>query len=297
MKRRTFLKTCATGLSGLALGSLGHPGTVGAEGHASGSEEELLGVLVDTTRCIGCRSCELACSEINELPQPEYADYLGDDSKNDIVYEKRRLTSETRYTVVNRYKQEDGTDIFVKSQCMHCNQPGCASACLVKAMHKVEKGPVNWETNCIGCRYCMVACPFDIPKFEYNTPFPKIQKCTFCWEKRSSKGEKPACVEICPAEVMFFGTRKEVMEEARLRIYQNPETYYHGVYGEHEVGGTSWVYIGAVPFEKLGFRTDLGTTPVPKLSKGFLTNIAVIDLVVPALLLGISYATKKNNEK
>ena len=288
MERRKFLKVLAGSLSGVACGNAFYPRNLRAEGDHGLTGDELLGVLVDTTLCIGCRSCERACSEINNLPALNFEDKS--------VFEKKRPTSEIQYTVVNRYTTQDGKEIFVKNQCMHCNYPGCASACLVKAMHKIEKGPVNWETNCLGCRYCMVACPFDIPKFEYNSPVPKIQKCNFCWEKKVKKGERPACVEICPTEVMFFGTRREVVEEAQRRIYQEPDKYYHQIYGENEVGGTSWVYIAAAPFEQLGFRTDLGTTPYPKLSKGFLTNIAVIDLVVPALLLGIGYAAKKKNE-
>lgn len=285
MERRNFLKLLTGSLSGVAFGNALCPQKLKAESGHGAKGDELLGVLVDTTVCIGCRRCEVACAEINDLPAPNLEDgsTLG----------KRRETSETQYTVVNRYTSKEGKEIFVKTQCMHCNYPGCASACLVNAMHKIDKGPVNWETNCLGCRYCMVACPFDIPKFEYNSPFPKIQKCNFCWEKKVSQGERPACVEICPVEVMFFGTRREVIEEAKRRIYQEPNKYYHQIYGENEIGGTSWVYLAAVPFEELGFRPDLGTTPYPKLSKGFLTNIAVIDLVVPALLLGIGYAAKK----
>lgn len=272
------------GIAGISGSKLIRPEVVRAEG-TDFVGDELFGVLVDTTRCIGCRRCEAACAEINNLPAPDLEDKG--------IFEKRRETSETQYTVVNRYPAKEGKEIFVKAQCMHCNYPGCASACLVKAMHKIEQGPVNWETNCIGCRYCMVACPFDIPKFEYNSPVPKIQKCNFCWEKKVKKGQRPACVEVCPTEVMFFGTRREVIEEAKRRIYQDPNKYYQQIYGENEVGGTSWVYTAAVPFEQLGFRTDLGTTPYPKLSKGYLTNIAVIDLVVPALLLGIGYAAKR----
>jgi len=291
MERRKFLQVLAGGLSGITLGGALHPRDLRAEEGKGPKGEKLLGVLVDTTRCIGCRSCEVACAEINNLPEPNV------DAETEAALTKKLYTSETQYTIVNRYAPSEGTEIFVKRQCMHCNQPGCASACLVKAMHKIEKGPVNWETNCLGCRYCMVACPFDIPKFEYNSPFPKIQKCNFCWEKKVKKGEPTACIEACPAEVMFFGTRRQVIEEAKSRIYTEPDKYYHQIYGENEVGGTSWVYISAVPFEQIGFRTDLGTTPYPKLSKGFLTNIAVIDLVVPALLLGIGYAAKKKNEK
>ena len=288
MKRRQFLKVLAASLPGAAVVHGLRPSAAHAAESESGNDEaELFGVLVDTTRCVGCRSCEAACAQANGLAEPDL------DDENILL--QKRFTNDTQYTVVNRYQTQDGSEIFVKTQCMHCNQPGCASACLVKAMHKTPQGPVIWEPNCIGCRYCMVACPFDVPKFEYNTPAPKIQKCTFCWENRVSKEEPPACVEACPAEALFFGTRREVIEEARTRIYQNPDDYYHHIYGENEVGGTSWVYLAAVPFEGLGFKTDVGTTPYPKLTKGFLTNIAVIDLVVPTLLLGIAYATKKNH--
>jgi Fe-S-cluster-containing dehydrogenase component len=289
MERRNFLKVLAGSLSGAACTKVFSPQKVRAEGGAGASGEELLGVLVDTTKCIGCRRCEAACAEINNLPAPSPLD----DSR---IFEKKRATMPNRYTVVNRYTTKEGKEVFVKRQCMHCNHPGCVSACLVKAMHKVEKGPVVWETNCLGCRYCMVSCPFDMPKHDYNTPTPTIEKCNFCWEKKVKKGERPACVAICPTEVMFFGTRREVMEEAKRRIFQEPDKYYPQIYGENEVGGTSWVYIAAAPFEQIGFRADLGSTPYPKLSKGFLTNIGVIDLVIPTLLLGMSYVTKRKNK-
>lgn len=286
MERRRFLKILAGSVPVVLGGTSLNAITGQAVAAGQQPEGDLLGVLVDTTRCVGCRSCEAACAEQNGLPEP---------TGGDEVLAQYRSTSEVQYTVVNRYETEDGTEIFVKTQCMHCNQPGCASACLVRAMTKTDKGPVNWEANCIGCRYCMVACPFDIPKFEYNTPTPKIQKCTFCWEKRVSRGERPACVEACPSEALFFGTRREVIEEARTRVYQNPDDYFHHIYGEHEVGGTSWVYVAAVPFEQIGFKSDVGTVPYPKLTKGFLTNIAVIDLVIPTLLLGIGYATRRKH--
>ncbi|HNR11933.1 MAG TPA: 4Fe-4S dicluster domain-containing protein [Thermodesulfobacteriota bacterium] len=289
MERRKFLEILTKSVPAAIIGSSLSPAIGRASEANSHTSNELLGVLVDTTRCVGCRSCEMACAAENGLPEPN--------PDSEQVFQQHRTTSDVQYTLINRYTSAEGAEIFVKTQCMHCNQPACASACLVKAMHKIDKGPVNWETNCIGCRYCMVACPFDIPKFEYNTPTPKIQKCTFCWENRVSKGELPACVEACPAEALSFGTRQEMLEEARTRIYQNPDAYYRHIYGEHEVGGTSWMYLSAVPFEQLGFNTAVGTTPYPKLTKGFLTNIAVVDLVIPTLLLGIGYATKRRIEK
>lgn len=277
MKRREFLAT---------LGAVADAALVGGRAQAavSGEKTEFFGVLVDTTRCLGCRTCEAVCAEAHGLPQPD----LGDLS----VFEHERTTSETQWTVVNRYNTSAG-EVFVKRQCMHCNQPACASACLVKAMYKTPEGPVIWRENkCMGCRFCMVSCPFDIPKFEYSSPVPKIQKCVLCWE-RLQEGKQPACVESCPGEALRFGKKRDILEEARRRIYQNPTEYVHEIYGEREVGGTAWLYLAAVPFEELGFRTDLGDRAYPDLTTGFLYAVPLVFILWPAALLGMSYATRE----
>jgi Fe-S-cluster-containing dehydrogenase component len=245
-----------------------------------------VGVLVDTTRCIGCRTCEKSCAETHGLPEPD---------SSDAVFEKRRTTTETQWTAVNRYKTTAG-EIFVKKQCMHCAQPACAAACLTKAMYKTKEGAVIWrESKCMGCRYCMISCPFDIPKFEYNKAVPKIQKCILCWE-RLQKGQQPACVENCPAEALLFGRRSDLLETARKRIYEDPNKYFHRIYGEQEVGGTGWLYLSAVPFEQIGFRTDLGTTPYPEYTKQFLYSVPVVLLLWPAMLLSLNKAADRNEE-
>jgi len=285
MDRRRFLKVLGGGMAGIAGSGLKAGRLRAAE---IGGDKEFMGVLADTTRCIGCRSCEEACAEINNLPAP--------DLDNETIFDNRRTTSEIQYTVVNRYETEDEEEIFVKTQCMHCNQPACVSACLVKAMEKTKEGPVIWNTNCMGCRFCMVSCPFDIPKFEYDKWNPAIQKCTLCWEKRVKKGEQPACVEACPADALFFGTRREIIDEANRRIYEDPENYVHHIYGEHEVGGTSWLYLSAVPFEQIGFRTDLGTTAYPVFSAGFLYAVPVVLILWPPLLAGINCLTKREED-
>jgi Fe-S-cluster-containing dehydrogenase component len=278
MKRRDFIKT------GIGTGAILLTTRKSARADV---KKEFLGVLVDTTRCIGCRSCEEACATAHGLPVPDIYD--------ESVFEKERRTSETQWTVVNRYNTEKGT-VYVKRQCMHCNQPACASACLVKAMFKTKEGPVIWRGNkCMGCRFCMISCPFDIPKFEYNSPNPKIQKCIMCWE-RIEKGEIPACVEACPAEALLFGKRRELLEEAKRRIYNEPEKYYHQIYGELDVGGTGWLYLSAVPFEQIGFRTDLGITPYPEFTKGFLYAVPVIFILWPSILLGLNHLTKRKEE-
>ncbi|MBI2987741.1 MAG: 4Fe-4S dicluster domain-containing protein [Deltaproteobacteria bacterium] len=287
INRRTFLKLAgATG----AAGMMSRPRKARAAGLARLSDNSYA-VLVDTTLCVGCRACEAACSEANRLPEPVMP---GDQA----VFEKERSTSPQSYTVVNRSRNtnEKETPRFVKSQCMHCVQPACASACPVRALVKSPEGPVVYQQDrCIGCRYCMVACPFGIPKFEYEKAVPSIRKCSFCAE-RQKQGKLPACAEVCPTGALKFGKREELLEIARTRIYQNPDRYIHHIYGEHEVGGTGWLYITDVPFEKLGFRMDLGTTSYPEFTWPFLSAVPFVLMLWPPFLMGI-YAFTKNREK
>jgi Fe-S-cluster-containing dehydrogenase component len=279
VNRRDFLKTVGVvGGSALLGGSV--------EADESQASTEFMSVLVDTTRCVGCRSCEEACAEANGLPVPDIYSL-----ESERVLEQPRNTSVTQYSVINRFDGVEG-DVFVKKQCMHCNQPACGAACLTKAMLKTEEGPVVWrEDKCMGCRFCMLSCPFDIPKFEYESPVPRIMKCNFCFE-RLTEGEGPACVEACPEEAIVFGPRRELLDEARARIYAEPDTYVHHIYGEHEAGGTGWLYLAAVPFEQLGFRTDLEMKAYPELAKGFLYSVAVVFLLWPPFLLGVSRASQ-----
>jgi ferredoxin len=163
-------------------------------------------------------------------------------------------------------------------------------------MTKTKEGPVIWrEDKCLGCRLCMVSCAFEIPKFEYDSPNPRIQKCRLCWEALR-EGEEPACVENCGGDALEFGKRSELLEIARTRIYTNREHYVSHIYGEHEVGGTGWLYLSAVPFEQLGFRTDLGTTPLPEYTKEFLYAVPAVLTLVPAFLLGVSKASEGRTE-
>lgn len=286
MDRRSFLKSLGVGILGAAGGALTARRSKASE-MVSESGKEFKGVLVDTTRCIGCRSCEEACAEVHGLPVPNISD--------NSVFQEKRDTSTTQLTVVNRFETEKGP-FFVKRQCMHCGQPGCVAACLVKAMQKHDEGPVTWATNCMGCRYCMVSCPFDIPKFEYNSWNPKIQKCNLCWEERLKAGGIPGCVEACPTETLIFGTKRELVEEARYRIYREPKKYFNYIYGENEVGGTSWIYLSAVPFEQLGFKTDLGAVAYPEYSTGFLYSVPIVLILWPAFLMGLSYLTRREEE-
>jgi len=170
---------------------------------------EAFAMLYDSTRCIGCRSCEAACNEVNGLPKPAIP--FDDDS----VFQKTRKTGINAYTVVNRYPQQGGDPVNRKEQCMHCNRPACVSACLVDALNKTPEGAVTWDKwKCLGCRYCLLSCPFQMLKFEFlNALDPKIRKCTFCHD-RISRGGAPGCFEACPADAIAFGKRKDLLAEA-----------------------------------------------------------------------------------
>jgi len=278
MKRRDLFK-----LIGAAAGTAVATRAVKAqEPPASGAGvDDPVGVLVDTTRCIGCRSCEFACASANGLPEPDAATVPSPD----------RDTSTTQWSVVKGYVV-DGKTITVKRQCFHCVQPACASACLTKAMHKTPDGPVAWDgSKCMGCRYCMVSCPFEVPRFEYHSAVPRIQKCQLC-ATRVAVGKQPACVEACPAQALTFGRRNNLLEEARRRIYTAPDSYVHHIYGEHEAGGTSWLYLSAVPFDRIGFKTNVATEPYPTYAREFLYAVPQVDVLVPLLLFGIARATR-----
>ena len=279
LHRRDFFRILgATGLT-LAVGK-----ELKAEPGAKASLE-FRGVLYDAARCKGCRGCEYDCADANGLPEPiPTKDIKG-----------LRTTDDKHRTVVNEYKTSKGI-VYAKMQCMHCNEPACASACLTQAMTKTKDGPVIWrEDKCMGCRYCMVSCPFNIPKFEYHSANPKIEKCTMCFETRVKKGELPACVENCPNEALMFGTRRELIQEARRRIFEKPDLYYNQIYGEHEAGGTCWLYISPVPFKEIGLNTSVQSASYPALTKGFLYSVPSVFVLAPALLLGIQQATKKDN--
>lgn len=260
--RRDFLK-----LSGAAAGTaaLAVTGAAASTATTSKLDPARIGVLADLNLCIGCRRCEWACAQQNKLP---FGSLESCDDKS-MMAEARRPDAD-QFTVVNRYPSPEWRDqpLDVKVQCMHCEKPACVSACIVGALEKNPMGPVTYDAwKCIGCRYCMVACPFQIPAYEYdNALTPKVMKCTLCSERTLHEGKPPACVEICPREAIVFGRRDQLLELAHERIAQNPERYHPEVYGEHEVGGTSWLLIGDRP------ATECGIPELPDQSPAVLTE-------------------------
>jgi len=251
------------------------------------------GVLHDATLCIGCRVCEAACNEVNNLPEPDKP------FKDLTVLENRRRTDAKAYTIVNNYAVggERSKPVFRKNQCNHCLEPACASACFVEAFTKTPSGAVVYDPSvCVGCRYCMIACPFEIPAYEYDNPTtPVVQKCTLC-HPRLQKGKLPGCVESCPTEALVFGERKDLIRIARERIRKHPERYVDHIYGEYEMGGTSWLYLSSVPFAQVGLREDLGVVSAPQLTKGALGAVPMVVGLWPIFLTGV-WAMSKRKEK
>jgi formate dehydrogenase beta subunit len=295
LNRRDFFK-CVT-IAGAAVAGSGPT----AQAWQSRAPSDSVGCLVDLTRCIGCRKCEEACNRVNNLPAPDrsFEDYT--------VLDRERRPDERTYTVINRYtsglidERNQLVPTFVKLQCMHCQDPACASACITGALSKKENGTVFYNVNkCIGCRYCMVACPFEIPAYEYHDPItPRVMKCTFCYERVLSEDKLPGCAQICPVEAITFGRRNDLLKVAHNRIKKNPGKYIFHIYGENEVGGTSWMYLSAVPFEKLGFNA-LPDKPMPKLAETIQHNLFAYlwsPIVLFGMLSGVMWASKDKGDR
>ena len=276
--RRSFLKYAMA--LGAGLGGLSSKARAGPTNELS---PDRMGVLVDTTVCIGCRNCEWACKSAHGLPTPPLETY-----EDKSVFDKMRRPDDKALTVVNRYDnpKDPGAPYSVKVQCMHCDHPACVSVCIVGAFSKQENGSVIWDTNkCIGCRYCMVACPFQVPAFEYGKALePKIMKCDFCSERRKG-GKLPACVESCPVEALTYGPREDLVRVARDRVKREPHRYVDHLFGEYEVGGTSWMYLAGRDFSDLQFP-KLGKNPAPGISESIQHGVFAY-FVPPVSLYGL----------
>lgn len=228
-------------------------------------------ILIDIKRCIGCQSCERACQEIHGFPQEHPA----------------RL-SDVALTFVDQ-KQ----DKFVRRMCLHCEEPACASACLVGALKKSALGPVTYDASkCMGCRYCMIACPQGVPKYQWSKLAPYMKKCDMCVD-RIKRGGQPACVEACPVQASVFGEREALLTEAWNRI-RNDKGYVPRIYGSEEFGGTSVMYVTDTPFEELGFvKPPIGNQPLPTLSTAALSESPTVVLVGGSMLSALYWITQR----
>ncbi|WP_022851985.1 hydrogenase 2 operon protein HybA [Limisalsivibrio acetivorans] len=286
--RRDFLK-----LTGLGAASLMASTASASEGVKLGEND--VGMFYDATKCVGCKACVAACKRVNDMdavPAPNDEDRLWD-APGKLDYRTRNI--------IQLYKEDEETWSYVKHQCMHCVKPGCVSACPVTAMMKDERGIVYYDKDkCIGCRYCQIACPFVIPKFEWPKAFPKIVKCDLCKFTNLKEKGIPACCEVCPTEAVIFGKRSDLLAEAKRRMETEPEKYQEKIYGEHEIGGTNVIYLAPqkVNFAQLGFP-ELETHSYAAFSeniqhtiyKGFIAPVALY-----SLLTFVAIRNRKKND-
>lgn len=235
-------------------------------------------LLIDVTKCVGCGACVAACCEQNHLPLQESTE-LGP----------------YRYTVVRKVRTRRG-EVYYRRLCMHCVDPACASVCPVGALRKTAQGPVVYNPSvCMGCRYCLQACPFEVPRYEWNSLTPKLGKCSFCAERLASGGTT-ACAEACPTGATMCGERDELLKEARARIAAEPGKYLPRIYGEHEVGGTSVLYISHVPFSALGLPENLPLDPLPAYTHRALSQIPPLAGTASLILAGLWWLTNRKHE-
>jgi len=235
-------------------------------------------ILYDSTLCIGCKACEQACADRWHLPY------------NDQVAAETRLSAH-KLTAIQTYGERHSRRL-----CMHCVQPTCASVCPVGALHKTSLGPVVYDADkCIGCRYCMTACPFQVPVYEWQSRTPKVRKCDMCYDRQRA-GQLTACAEACPTGATTCGDRDALIAEAQRRLAAKPGDYYQRIYGIQEVGGTSVLCLSAVPFEQIGLRTNLPQQPLPLLTWRVLQAVPDVVSVGSVLLGGIWWITNRRDE-
>ena len=235
-------------------------------------------LLLDFTKCIGCGACVEACRTQNQLPASEPT---GLDDRN--------------FTIVKTVSV-GGQDVNYRRMCMHCLEPTCESVCPVGALRKTADGPVVYDASlCLGCRYCLQACPFNVPRYEWSSLNPRVRKCNFCSD-RLARGLPNACAEACPTGATLAGEREELLRIARDRLAAEPGKYVPHIYGEREAGGTSVLVLSPIPFEKAGLPVNLSEDPLPMLTFRVLRRIPHIATFGGALLTGLWWITNRRNE-
>ena len=289
LDRRSMLKGALAG-GAAAVATAATPSPAFARARREPDPEDV-GLLYDATLCIGCKACVVACREANDdnTARPESSIGLWDDPAD--------LSGTTR-NVIRVYNEGDQSS-FYKAQCMHCTDPACVSACMLGALHKTKWGIVAYDKDaCIGCRYCQVACPFNIPKFQWASATPEIVKCELC-RHRLDEGKEPGCTTVCPTKAVIYGKRADLLAEAHRRLEQSPERYVPKVYGETDAGGTAMLALSAVPFDRLGLPV-MGDEGAPALSeavqhgiyKGFVAPVALY-----GILAGVMWRNRRRGDK
>jgi Fe-S-cluster-containing dehydrogenase component len=289
--RRSFFK--AAGLAGAGLVTTAAQASASATAHVPNDNE--LGMLYDATRCVGCKACMAACKRVNaDAGALAYEEAQFD--PDGLWDAPEDLSGDTR-TLIKLFK-EGAQWSYIKYSCMHCQKASCVSVCPVKAMTKDPvTGIVDYNKDtCIGCRYCQVACPFNIPRFQWDRTVPQIVKCDLCRHTQLQSKGIPACAETCPAGAITFGKRGELLQEARNRLKEHPEKYFPHIYGEHEVGGTNHLFLAALAFTKLGLP-ELPSDPPAAFSERIQHTLYKGFIAPVALYAGLCFMALRNRKK
>lgn len=244
-------------------------------------------ILTDITKCIGCFECVKACKKTYDLP----GDYPRRWTQND------GLSALNWTSIVTKPDNH-----FIRKQCRHCEEPACASACPVGALHKTAEGPVIYDNyKCLGCRYCMMACPYGIPRYDWDQEIPYVRKCIMCYD-RIKAGGQPACTEACPQQATIFGERDELLRIAHQRIADNPGKYFQDkVWGEHEVGGTCVLYLSDIDLSFLSYGKKLPNDSLPHKTAPAMSAVIPAFAGMGATMVGLNWIIgrrmKRENEK
>ena len=240
-----------------------------------------MAILTDVTKCIGCQECVAACKSTNDLA----VDVPRRWHKND------GLSAANWTSIIEKPDKH-----YIRKQCRHCLEPACASVCPVGALHQTPEGAVVYDSDkCLGCRYCMMACPYGIPRYDWEEQVPYIRKCILCYEKLE-KGQQPACTEVCPKEATIFGDRDKLLVEAHRRIRENPGKYVDKVWGEHEVGGTSVLYISDINLDFLAYQTNPGQTPLPTTTELAMKSVPFAFVGMGGVMYGLNWIIRRRME-
>jgi formate dehydrogenase iron-sulfur subunit len=239
-------------------------------------------ILTDITKCIGCRECVSACKTVNNTEPDKPRRWALEDG----------LSSRNWTSVIDKEKG------YVRKQCRHCLEPACVSVCPVGALHTTKEGPVVYDSDkCLGCRYCMMACAYGIPRYDWDQVVPYVRKCIMCAD-RLKEGKEPACTAACPVDATIFGTREELLKEAHRRIEENPDKYDNRVWGEHQLGGTRVLYLApkGMDLTFLTYGQQVQEKPLPATTRTAMHAVPFAFVGMGGAMAGIHWLVKRRQK-